>query len=177
MVRDWSTPAYNEAKDKHTATITFGRDVEPEIAWYNGTVWAQLPGMPITTGADGVVGMVVPQGSRTDPEARLFAFKIHRGRMPVLTEDRWLLPINVEEFFADGDIDGAVREAAHVLYGLEDIDYEWVDVERYMGIFHGVQPAATALRCLDCHGPDGRLDWAGLGYEADPLASVLVPSH
>jgi hypothetical protein len=97
--------------------------------------------------------------------------------MPVLSEERWLLPINVETFFADGDIDGAVREAAEVMYGVEHFDYEWVSVERHMGIFHEVQPADNALRCLDCHGPDGRLDWAGLGYEADPLAAVLTPSH
>ena len=32
------------------------------------------------------------------------------------------------------------------------------------------------MRCLDCHGPDGRLGWAGLGYEADPLAAALAPS-
>ena len=76
-----------------------------------------------------------------------------------------MLPINVEEFFADGNIDGAVREAAHVLYGIEDFEYEWMSVERYMGIFHEVQPGDNALRCLDCHGPDGRIDWAGLGYE------------
>jgi hypothetical protein len=177
MVRDWSSPGYNEDKDKHVATITMGSNVTPEIDWYNGNVWAQMPGVPVTLGSDGVVGMVVPQGSKDDPSSKLFAFKIHRGKMPVLTEDRWLLPINVEEFFANGDIDHAVREAAHVLYGLEDIDYEWVEVKRYMGIFHGVEPAETALRCLDCHGADGRLDWAGLGYEADPLAAVLEPSH
>jgi hypothetical protein len=177
MVRDWSTPAYSEAKDKHIATITYGSNVEPEITWYNGTVWAQLPGVPVTQREDGVIGMVVPQGSRTDPEAKLFPFKVHRGTMPVTMESRWMLPINVEEFFADGNIDGAVREAAHVLYGIEDFEYEWMPVERYMGIFHEVQPADNALRCLDCHGPDGRLDWNGLGYEADPLAAVLTPSH
>jgi hypothetical protein len=177
MARDWSTPAYNDEKGKHTPTFTMGTNVEPEIAWYNGTVKAQLPSAPIVKGEDGVVPMVVPQGSKDDPKARLFAFKVHRARLPVLTEQRWLLPINVEEFFADGDIDGAVRDAAHVMYGLEDIDYEWVEVKRYMGIFHEVRPADRALRCLDCHGPDTRLDWAGLGYEADPLADVLAPAH
>lgn len=177
MVRDWSTPAYDEAKDKHIPTFTMGTDVVPEIAWYNGTVQAQLPGVAVTVGDDGVVPMVVPLGSKDDPEAKLFAFKVHRGRMPVLKEDRWLLPINVEEFFADGDIDGAVREATHVFYGLDDIEYEWVEVKRYMGIFHGVEPAETALRCLDCHGEGGRVDWEGLGYEADPMAVVLASSH
>jgi hypothetical protein len=176
MVRDWSKPAYSEEKDKHTPTFTMGTDVAPEIAWYNGSVRAQLPGVPVAAGADGIVGMVEPQGSRADAGSKLFAFKVHRATMPVLAEKRWLLPINVEEFFADGDIDGAVREAAHVMYGLEEVDYDWVEVKRYMGIFHGVQPArAAALRCLDCHGPDGRLDWTGLGYPADPLAEALEP--
>ncbi|MCK5376383.1 MAG: cytochrome C, partial [Acidobacteria bacterium] len=63
------------------------------------------------------------------------------------------------------------------MYGIEHFDYEWVPVERHMGIFHEVQPADNALRCLDCHGPDGRLDWAGLGYEADPLAEWFTASH
>ena len=131
----------------------------------------------MTTNDDGVVTMVVPQGSKEDPEAKLFPFKVHRGKMPVAKDSRWLLPINVEEFFADGNIDGAVREASHVLYGIEDFEYEWLPVERYMGIFHEVQPADNALRCLDCHGPDGRLNWADLGYDADPLAAALSPSH
>jgi hypothetical protein len=177
MVRDWATPDYDEDKDKHTPTFTFGTNVKPEIAWYNGTVRAQLPGVPVTQGEDGIVMMVAPQGSRADSEAKLHAFKVHRATMPVLSEERWVLPINVEEFFADGDIDGAVREAAHVLYGIEDFEYQWLPVKRYMGIFHEVQPADNALRCLDCHGPDGRLDWAGLGYTADPLAAVLSASH
>jgi hypothetical protein len=177
MIRDWSTPAYSEEKDKHMPTFTFGLNVEPEIAWYNGTVRAELPGQPVTQREDGVIQMVTPQGSRADDGAKLHAFKVHRGKMPVESNRRWLLPINVEEFFANGDIDAAVREAAHVLYHMEDFEYEWVEVERWMGIYHEVQPAENALRCLDCHGPDGRLDWAGLGYEADPMAMVFSPSH
>ena len=177
MVRDWSTPVYKAEADKYTATITLGKDVEPVIAWYNGKTWEQLPGVPVMKGRDGTVGMMVPTGAIDDPGARLYAFKLHRGMMPVLKEQGWVVPILVEEFFADGNIDHAVRRAAEEMYGLEDIEYEWVPVERYMGIFHEVLPANDALRCLDCHGPDGRLDWAGLGYEGDPLAAVLSPSH
>jgi len=177
MVRDWSTPFYKAEADKYTATITMGKDVEPVIAWYNGTTWEQLPGVPVTRQDNGTVGMMLPQGSRNDPEARLYAFKLHRGMMPVLEEQGWIVPILVEEFFADGNIDLAVRKAAEEMYGLENISYEWVPVERYMGIFHEVVPANDALRCLDCHGPDGRLDWVGLGYETDPLAAALTPSH
>jgi hypothetical protein len=177
MVRDWSTPFYKAEADKYTATITMGKDVEPVIAWYNGKTWEQLPGVEVTRQADGTIGMMVPQGSKNDPGARLYAFKLHRGTMPVLKEQGWIVPILVEEFFADGNIDQAVRAAAEEMYGLEDISYEWVPVERYMGIFHEVQPADNALRCLDCHGPDGRIDWIALGYQADPLAEIFATSH
>ena len=177
MVRDWSTPFYKAEADKYTATITMGKDVEPVIAWYNGTTWEQLPGVAVTRQANGTVGMMLPQGDRDDADARLYAFKLHRGKMPVLEEQGWIIPILVEEFFADGNIDQAVRKAAEEMYGLEDITYEWVPVERYMGIFHEVQPADNALRCLDCHGPDGRLDWVGLGWEEDPLTAWFTPSH
>jgi len=177
MVRDWSTPSYKAEADKYTATITMGKDVEPVIAWYNGKTWEQLPGVPVTRQENGTVGMMLPQGDKNDPEARLYAFKLHKGKMPVLAEKGWVVPILVEEFFADGNIDLAVRKAAEEMYGLEDIEYEWVPVERYMGIFHEVVPANDSLRCLDCHGPDGRLDWTGLGYEVDPLAAILAPSH
>jgi mono/diheme cytochrome c family protein len=39
-----------------------------------------------------------------------------------------------------------------------------------MGIYHEVQPKAQALKCADCHGPGGRLDWKALGYPGDPRA-------
>ena len=42
---------------------------------------------------------------------------------------------------------------------------------RYMGLFHEIPPAEDALQCLDCHSPDGRMDWQALGYDGDPLAT------
>ncbi len=170
MRRDWSTPVYDPDRDKYSATIDLERNVAPVVAWYNGKIQAQLPGEPIQRRPDGTVGMVLPQGSRADPEARLFAFKLHRGRLPVLTDSGWIVPIVVEEFYADGDIDRAVRNAARQMYGLTDADYTWVDTVRYMGVFHEVPPASQALECLDCHGPAGRIRWRELGYEdGDPI--------
>jgi hypothetical protein len=34
-----------------------------------------------------------------------------------------------------------------------------------------------ALACLDCHGPDGRLDWKALGYTGDPILARLQTAH
>lgn len=173
MVRDWSTPRYNEEADKYSATITLEKDVEPVYAWFDGSTVAQLPRQPAVPGAGGSVGMMLPHGSRGDTGARIYAFKLHRGKLPVLRKERWIVPIVVEEFFADGDIDRAVREAAEAFYGIENAEYDWVDTERYMGIFHEVPPAGQALGCLDCHRPDGRMDWQALGYDGDPLTGLL----
>jgi len=177
MLRDWSRPVYNQEADKWSATIQLEKDVKPVYAWYNGTTWAQLPGEPVRLLGDGTVGMMLPQGSRQDPRARIYPFKLHRGVMPVMEGTNFLIPIVVEEFFADGNIDKAVKAAAAEMYGVKNASYRWVPTTRYMGIFHEVVPKEQALSCLDCHSPKGRLDWKALGYEGDPLLRRLVIAH
>lgn len=172
MVRDWSQTVYNAETDKYSAKITLEKDVRPVFAWYNGRTKAQLPGEPAYRLPDGTVGMMIPQGSRRDPKAKLFAFKLHKGRMPLLTGRNWIIPITVEHFFSNGELDESVRLAARTIYGVNEARFTWVDTKRYMGIFHGVQPAANSLRCLDCHSPSGRIDWKGLGYAGDPLDNL-----
>jgi hypothetical protein len=66
-----------------------------------------------------------------------------------------------------------VEEAAKETYGVANARYTWVQTSRYMGIFHGVQPASKALQCLDCHAPGGRMDWKALGYAGDPLLELM----
>lgn len=176
MFRDWSKPVYNEAADEYKADIHKEKDVKPVYAWYNGYTREQLLGEPVERLADGSVGMMVPQGSRQDPGARIYAFKLHRAKLPLLEGKNWIIPIVVEEFFANGQIDPAVKHAAERMYGVKDAHYGWTTTSRYMGIFHGVQPASKALQCLDCHGPKGRLDWKELGYKDDPLR-LLMSTH
>ena len=173
MMRDWSKPVYNQQADRYTATITLQKDVQPIYAWFNGMTKAQLTGTPVERMADGSVGMMVPQGSRDDPKAKIFAFKVHKAKLPLLADKNWIIPITVEQFFPDGKIDPAVKTAAKEMYGIDNAQYTWTDTTRYMGIFHGVQPKAKALRCADCHGPQGRMDWKALGYPGNPMKGPL----
>jgi len=176
VYRDWSTIHFSEEKGKYVYDGRFESNVVPEYAWSSATSRVQLPATPVETDGNGSVMMAVPVGSRTEPTAKISPFKVHRARLPVLDGKRWLLPIMVDELYAHGDIDRAVTDAAGALYGVHDAQFSWIDTVRYMGISHGVRPAEYALRCLDCHGPDGRLDWSGLGYDLDPLADVLRSS-
>ncbi len=47
---------------------------------------------------------------------------------------------------------------------------QYVDTNRYMGIFHGVSPKEEALICDDCH-VDHKIDFEALGYEVEKDAS------
>ena len=173
MHRDWSTPHHNVEKNKYSATIDLQNDVEPVYAWYNGTTRAQLMGAKVEPREDGTVGIMLPQGKRKDKHSKLYAFKLHRGVLPLLEPEQILSPILVDEFFADGDLEKAVREGAEAAYGIHDPQYRWVETVRYMGLFHEVVPAARALQCLDCHSEGGRLDWQALGYKKDPLLDAM----
>jgi hypothetical protein len=168
MVRDWSTPKHHEEANKYSATITFGKDVVPVYTWFNGKTKLTKMGDVVEPGPDGVITIMEPQGSLTDPDSKLYAFKLHKARVPYLRDKKWLSPLAVDEFFIDGDIEKAVVEGAAAAYDIHHPDYEWVPVQRYMGIFHEVQPAKNALKCNDCHGSEGRLDWKALGYGQDP---------
>lgn len=169
MVRDWSQPVRDPETGKYKAYITLASDVVPVYGWFNGTTRVQLLGESIRTNAAGQVVMADPQGSRKDPKARIYPFKLHRGKLPLLDGKKWLSPIAVDEFFATGNLDEAVQRSAKTTYGLDHVTYTWVEAVRYMGIFHGVPPKEKALDCLDCHSPKGRLDWKALGYDRDPL--------
>jgi hypothetical protein len=173
MYRDWSKAVYNAEADKYTASITLEKDVKPVYGWFNGNTREQLLGEPVERLADGSVGMMIPQGSRQDPKSRIYAYKLHRGKMPMLDGKNWIIPIVVEHVFPTGDIDAAVKEAAKETYGVANARYSWVDTSRYMGIYHGVEPASKALQCLDCHAPAGRMDWKALGYGGDPLLELM----
>ena len=69
--------------------------------------------------------MIVPQGDRADASAKIAPFKLHRGVLPVLTEQQWIAPITTEELYHHGDPDKAVRDGTRSLYGLEEVDFTW----------------------------------------------------
>jgi hypothetical protein len=47
--------------------------------------------------------------------------------------------------------------------------YGFVETRMVWRVNHMVVPKAKALKCMDCHGAKGRLDWKTLGYDGDPM--------
>jgi octaheme c-type cytochrome (tetrathionate reductase family) len=175
LVWDWSTAGQDTAvKDPHRymkekGSFVYARRVAPEYAWYDGTGERYLKGDPIDP--EGVVSVNKPRGVIGDPNARIWPFKVHRGKQPY---DRKLKVLLVAKtygeggFWTDYDWDKALRlgsEAAGMAYSGS---YGFVQTEMYWPLAHMVQPKERALQCPDCHGEAGRMDWARLGYDGDP---------
>jgi hypothetical protein len=171
MIRDWSNPVYDAKKDKYGPGIKLEKDVRPVYAWFNGMTRQQFLGEPVQQLPDGTIGITVPEGGRQDPKAKIYAFKRHQSKLPVLAEENWLIPICVEEFFRNGKIDSAVSRAAFAVYGISDPKFTWMKTSSFIGISHEVQPAARSLKCGDCHSAGGRLNWKALGYTGDPVGT------
>ncbi|MEW6338678.1 MAG: hypothetical protein AB1625_14940 [Acidobacteriota bacterium] len=172
--RDWSETLRDEEKAKFTYRSRTEAGVRPAYAWFNGSVYMQLPREKVRRNAAGEIEMAVPQGTRAEPGAKIQAFKLYRATMPVLGGKEWILPITTEEYYRHGDMNRAVREAAEIFYGIHEAEFSWARTIRYQGIFHGVQPSEKALSCLDCHGRNGRLDWKALGYASDPVLARMA---
>lgn len=171
MRRDWSRAVAVEGEGRYEPAIEFASKVQPVYAWWNGKGTIAMFDRPIRLAPGDRLAFYRPSGGRGDPEAKIHAFKYHTARLPVEKATGLLIPIQVAPFFRDGDVSSAVRggAAAHLGRDLDPVrEVEWVETERYLGIFHGVQPAAAALGCRDCHAPGGRMDWRALGYEGDP---------
>lgn len=177
---DWSTAGQDlkdkkdelgmHAYDKKKGHFKWGKNVVPEYLWYNGTGDAYNKGE--TFDPTQVTKLAYPLGSIDDAEARIYPFKVHRGKQIYDTKYKTFLTAKV---FGDGgywkefDWDKAARlgtEASGMPYSGE---YGFAATEMYWRINHMVSPKEDALGCLDCHGDAGRLDWQALGYKTDPM--------
>ena len=173
--RDWSRAEEVKGEGRFEPHIEFGSNVKPVYAWWNGKGTAALMSERVEPGPAGKdagkVAMYRPEGSIRDGHAKIAPFKYHTGRLPIETASGLMVPVQVGPTFRTGNTMASAIGGAKAFRGKEltanDISY--VEVERWMGVFHEVVPKAQALKCNDCHAASGgRLDWQALGYSGDP---------
>lgn len=174
MSWDWSTAGRDRPEDPHAylkkkGSFTYAQDVEPEYFWYNLKTSRYLQGDEIDP--NGVTHLNYPQGSIHDPEARIWPFKVHRGKQPYDVVNGYLLvpkTIGDDGYWNTFGWDQALRLGSAAT-GLEYSGrYGFARTDMYWSINHMVASADQALQCTDCHAEGGRMDWERLGYDGDP---------
>jgi hypothetical protein len=176
MTWDWSKAGEDRPDaDPHEymkikGEFTYERNVQPEYYWYDGTADRYLKGDPIDPST--VTQVNRPLGDASSPDAKIWPFKVHRGKQVYDTVTRQLLvPKTAGKggYWSEFDWDQALRLGAQKA-GLDySGSYDFTGTEMYWPLSHMVAPADEALQCADCHGAAGRMDFEALGYDGDPM--------
>ncbi|ADU66793.1 cytochrome c family protein [Desulfurispirillum indicum S5] len=176
---DWSTsgkkkdPEWEGDHDRETyyptkGTFEWGKDVMPAYLWYNGQIERYMKGDKIDPKQ--MTSINKPVGDIKDKKAKIYPFKEHLGNQPYDTRHLYLLtPHTFQGYWSHLDWQKALVEGAKGA-GMEySGSFDFARTIEYISVSHQVAPKEQALKCADCHSPQGRLDWKALGYGSDPM--------
>jgi octaheme c-type cytochrome (tetrathionate reductase family) len=174
---DWSTAGQDLGDDQHhylkkKGTFVYAAHVVPEYGWYNGLSKRHLPGDRIDP--EQVTPLNRPAGRMEDPTAKIWPFKVHRGKQVYDRQHRYFLAPRTAGpggYWTEFDWDKALRLGAEATGLPYSGEFDFAPTEMFWPLAHMVQPASAALSCVDCHAEGGRMDWAALGYGTDPIRS------
>lgn len=164
--------ASEEQFDKETfakkkGSFTWGMNVTPVYAWYNGTIERYMVGDKIKNPKKPVV-MTKPVGSIREKSAKIYPYKLYTGDQPMDSKYRYLGVFQqYKSLWDDFSWDKALQNGSAILP--YSGSYEFVNTVSYIAASHEVAPKEEALQCGECHLGGKRLNWKALGYKGDPL--------
>jgi hypothetical protein len=135
---------------KNKGAFTWGKNVRPAYAWYNGQHRRYRLGDKIDP--TGVTWLNEPLGDIDDRQAKISPFKLHVGRQISDAENKHLvLPKLWGGFWKHYDWGQAAEDGMRSAGLPYSGSYEFVDTGMYWGIDHEVVPRDQALGCNQCH--------------------------
>ncbi|MBT8104854.1 MAG: tetrathionate reductase family octaheme c-type cytochrome [Woeseiaceae bacterium] len=165
--------------DRKKGTFIWANNVRPELRFFNGTWRKMLVGVNDTYESEPAI-MAEPVGDFGDPEAMIYPFKKMVGKQPAdVVNQRIIVPHlfgtagGPNPFWGTWDWDLALIEgAAKAGQPYTSGDFGFVSTEMFLTVNHEVAPKEQAYGydndCSDCHFDD-KVDWAGLGWDGDPV--------
>jgi len=177
---DWSTAGKDKApagidgkRVKYLASMgtqTWETMVTPTYAWFNGKSGVAMVGDKIDPKVP--TKMTYPLGDINDKAAKIHPFKVHTGKQIYDTENNYFITNHLhgdDGFWTTHDWARSAKIGMEVSGLPYSGKYGFAPTEMYWRLDHMVSPKEDALKCLDCHGDDGRMDWKALGYKGDPM--------
>jgi octaheme c-type cytochrome (tetrathionate reductase family) len=137
-------------------TFTWGKDLEPEYCWFNGTANHYLFGDPVDTSK--AIQINTLYGNYQDEESKIIPVKVIRSKQIFDCNNKALVQ---PKLWAEKEGEGAYwldfdwNEAAKK--GMEEAglpysgNYCFVRTEMYWPVNHMVSPKEESLSCIDCH--------------------------
>ena len=153
--------AGRRAFDSKKGNWTWDSFLVPEYRWFNGKVDFKVVGEKIDPTQ--VVEINSPQGSANEPGARIWPFKIHRGKQAYDPELKNLLIVHTAAeddtaLWHNYDWPKAIKAGMEVAGLPWSGKYDFVSTEMSWPITHMVAPKHDAVGCAQCHQDEGRLN-------------------
>jgi len=147
-------------------SFRWGRKLQPEYVWFNGTASHYLIGDPVEKTP---VQINQLYGSYADPESKIVPVKVHRARQPFDQGNRLLVQPKLAgthdgdgAFWRDFDWQRSASEGMKLVGLPYSGKLGFVETEMTWPVNHMVAPKGQAVGCAECHTRNGsRL--AGLG--------------
>ncbi|MBF0218948.1 MAG: tetrathionate reductase family octaheme c-type cytochrome [Gammaproteobacteria bacterium] len=150
----------NVVYDTQKGDFEWAANVVPVYAWYAGeTRFTQLDEK---IDPSQVVALNTFSGSYDDPNARIWPFKVMRGKQPY---DKGNSQLVVTHLF--GKDDSAYWKSfdwgKSITAGMQEVgadysgEYDFVETTMHWPLTHMIAPADQALDCESCHSRDGRM--------------------
>lgn len=178
MSWDWSNVGKNlkvedqygkECFVKFKGTFTWGKDVVPNYAWYDGKIEHYLTGQKIKDPCKPVY-ITRPVGSIADKKAKIYPFKLFTGMQPMDAKYKYLNIFQTYKgLWDDYNWQKALVEGAEGSGLPYSGKYQFVGTVTYILQSHQVAPKEQALACGECHMGGTRMNWQALGYKGDPM--------
>jgi len=184
LVWDWSQAGQDQpgGKDRHgkptflkkKGAFVWDMNVQPTYAWYNGKHRRCLLGETIDP--EQTTWLNEPLGHIHDPRAKIYPFKIHRGRQISDAVYKCLVvPKLFGEFWKHFDWGRAAEEGMKVVGLPYSGQHEFVDTAMYWAINHEVVPRDQALSCVQCHTAENAVSCTRCHRDvSDDVAAALV---
>lgn len=136
--------------------MKWAKNVKPEYYWYNGSIASTTARDTIDPGS--VVAVSHPVGSKDDANARIFPFKVHKGRQPYDKVHKILLtPLlsGPDGYWNTLDWQRALSKGMAAMAHPYSGEFDFVDTTYVFPITHMVAPRDKAVSCVECHAKTG----------------------
>jgi octaheme c-type cytochrome (tetrathionate reductase family) len=172
---DWSTagkkahgkPIVKKDKDGnviyHTKKGTFewGKNLQPEYAWLSGEI--RYKELDEKLDPDSIVEINTFKGSYEDPDARIWPFKVMRGKQPYDTGNNTLVITHLfgkdaDAYWKSFDWNRSIKAAMDAAGANYSGQYGFIETTMHWPLSHMVAPKEEALACDECHSKHGRLE-------------------
>ncbi|MCO5251941.1 MAG: tetrathionate reductase family octaheme c-type cytochrome [Candidatus Kapabacteria bacterium] len=175
---NWKTAGLKEDTNLDDAHLSYSKmrgdlnwekNVKPVYRWFNGKadyyeIGDKFESQPIQ--------MNVLNGSISDSKAKIYPFKIIRGKQIYDVVNNYLI---VPKLFGEDGFENGYDWNKAAENGMKSVNlaysgkFDFVETVMLQPIHHMVAPKSQAIKCTSCHSKNGIMDWNELGYSEDPM--------